>query len=136
MLEGWDHVKIAEKGIKRPLYKIQHQFYVRNLLSRNWFQVKNAESIYAIGTFFDTKQSIVNGGTGWAVQMAIDNVKPIYVFDQKTIMWFEYNYFLKKFSPLLAIPKLTEHFAGIGTREITNDGKEAIINILKRNLYG
>lgn len=132
--EGFDNVKIAEKGIKRPLFKIQYQPYIKNLLSRNWFQVKNAEAIYAIGTFFNNKHSLVNGGTGWAVQMAINNKKPIYLFEQNFNMWYEYNYFLNKFSPLLHIPKLTKNFAGIGTRKINDNGKNAIKEILKYNL--
>jgi hypothetical protein len=49
--EGFEHVQIAEKGIKRPLSYIAQNHYVKNLLSRNWFQVKNSEAIFAIGTF-------------------------------------------------------------------------------------
>jgi hypothetical protein len=133
--EGWQQVLLCEKEIKRPLYKIQHTPYVRCLLSRNWFQVKNSESIYAIGNFINSSNKIVDGGTGWAVQMAINNNKSIYLFEQNLDMWYEYNYFLNKFSPLLEIPKLTNNFAGIGTRKIKENGINAIKQILKNNFY-
>ena len=43
--------------------------YINNLILRDWLQVKNADTIIAIGKL---KNSIVEGGTGWAVQMAIN----------------------------------------------------------------
>jgi hypothetical protein len=127
--EGFEHVKIASKGIKRnPNCRYP---YVRNLLCRNWFQVKNSEAIFAVGMFIDCKT--VKGGTGWAVQMAIDNKKPVFVFDQINNEWNEFNYQSNQFERLDSIPKLTENFAGIGTREINENGKIAIRMIYKVN---
>ena len=74
--EGAEHVLVAELTLKRNLQNL-NSAYVLNLLCRNWFQVKNSEAIFAIGTFVDLKQNIVNGGTGWAVQMGIDNNKDV-----------------------------------------------------------
>lgn len=138
LIESYGNVIIAEKGIKRPLQYITYNPYVKNLLSRNWFQVKNSESIYAIGIFFNKSQTIVKGGTGWAVQMAIDNKKPIYLFEQNLDHWFVYYYPENKFTEIYVIPELTSNFAGIGTREITDKGKQAIKEIYKVNLeqYG
>jgi len=133
LLEGYGNVMIAEKGIKRPLSYIAQNPYVKNLLSRNWFQVKNSEAIYAIGTFFNKSQTIVKGGTGWAVQMAIDNKKPVYLFEQNLDHWFVYYYPENKFTEIYVIPELTPNFAGIGTREITYKGKQAIKEIYKVN---
>lgn len=42
-------------------------------------QVKNSDAVFAIGHLV---RGIVDGGTGWAVQMAIDDGKPVYVYDQ------------------------------------------------------
>ncbi len=134
LLEGWEHVKIAEKSIGRPLFNIQSNPYVRNLLSRNWFQVKNADSIYAIGTFIDDKHKIVNGGTGWAVQMAIDNNKPVYVFEQNLNEWFIYHYPENEFKQIYSIPYLTQDFAGIGTRDLNINGEKAIKDLYQQNL--
>lgn len=127
--EGFEHVKIASKGIKRDP-NVRYP-YVRNLLSRNWFQVKNSDSVYAIGKFIDKK--LVSGGTGWAVQMAIDNKKETFVFDQANNTWNKYNYDKMEFEIIDYIPKLTQHFAGVGTREINDNGLKAIQDILESN---
>ena len=128
--EGFEAVKIANKTLKRNPER-QYQ-YVQNLLSRNWFQVKNSDAIFAIGMFIDSKT--VKGGTGWAVQMAIDNKKPVFVFDQMNNEWNEFNYQSGQFERMDGIPKLTENFAGIGTREINENGKNAIKEIFEKNI--
>ena len=130
--EGFEHVKIASKEIKRnPNVRYP---YVRNLLSRNWFQVKNSDAVFAVGKFINTK--LVSGGTGWAVQMAIDNKKPVFFFDQVNNEWNEFNYESNQFERMNSIPKLTENFAGIGTREINDNGKKAIKEIFEKNFAG
>jgi hypothetical protein len=129
--EGWVHVQKAALSIKRPLKTIESTPYVKNLLCRNWFQVKGSENIFAIGSFFNNNKTIISGGTGWAVQMAIDNGKDVYVFDQVSDGWFIYDYQLKKFIPLYVIPTLTKQFAGIGTRELKDNGRFAIQQIYK-----
>jgi len=53
--EGWKHVVIASKSLKRPLNRIVYP-YIKNLLSRNWYQVKNTESILVIGKFAGKSQ--------------------------------------------------------------------------------
>lgn len=130
LFEGYNQCKIASKSLKRPLYKIEYNPYVRNLISRNWFQVKNADVVYAVGTFFDTNKRIVNGGTGWAIQMAIDNRKRVYFFDQDSDKW--YLNLLGKFVEIYNIPLLSFNFAGIGTRELKENGEQAIIEIYKK----
>jgi hypothetical protein len=130
LLEGWEHVKIAAETLKRPLVNIEHNPYVRNLLCRNWFQVKHSDSIFAIGSFFSDSHTKVNGGTGWAVQMGIDNDKNVYFFDQPSNSWYQYYPTHKKFLQLYGTPRLTENFAGIGTREINTDGENAIKQVL------
>jgi hypothetical protein len=129
--EGFDHVKIANKSLKRNITTISS--YIKNLLSRNWYQVKNSIAIYAIGTIQENMK-IVNGGTGWACQMAIDNHKPVYVFDQNKNSWFMFDLNKWEFDKMNTIPVLTENFAGIGTRDINEDGKRAIQELYKSNL--
>ena len=121
--EGWDNVVIASKSLNRNLKNITT--YVRCLLSRNWFQVKNSDSIFAIGKFINEKTV---DGTGWAVQMSIDNKKPTFIFEQNKNHWYRFNYEIDKFEEC-DIPALTLNFAGIGTREINDAGKKAIIGV-------
>ena len=106
-------------------------------MSRNWFQVKNAEAIFAVGRLVVNDFSKVEGGTGWAVQMAIDNNKDVvFLFEQNDRRWFKFNKEEKRFKPFHpnSIPILTKHFAGIGTRQINESGIDAIKNILFYNL--
>lgn len=100
--------------------------YVNNLLRRNWWQVKNSDAIFAISSITDNK---VDGGTGWAVHMAIAENKPVYVFDQNQNKWFTWNNgkFIETTTPVL-----TKNFAGIGTREINEKGKQAIRNVYSK----
>ena len=134
--EGWEQVLLCEKPIKRPLHKIKYNQYVKNLLCRNWFQVKNSESIYAVGTLVIGSDKIVDGGTGWAIQMAVNSRKPIYLFEQNFEQWLIYHYPENKFVEINSIPTLTTNFAGIGTRKINDKGIQAISDILKFNLGG
>ena len=127
--EGFEHVKIASTTLKRNIYHLYP--YVKNLLSRNWFQVKNSDAIFAIGKFLNSANKLVSGGTGWAVQMAIDSGKDVYFFDQPSKSWYKYNPSVDKFELIDYILVITENFAGIGTREINEDGLTAIREILK-----
>lgn len=129
LTDGFGHVTIASARMKRRVDKLPN--YTRNLLSRNWFQVKYSEAIFAIGKFVDKTHTIVSGGTGWAVQMAVDNRKPVFLYDQESLYWYEYDYTTEMFVPC-DTPTLTKQFAGIGTREITDDGIQAILDVYKK----
>ena len=110
---------------------------VMDLLGRNWMQVRESEAVFAVGKINPMIRhrlpdgvfySEVEGGTGWAVQMAIDEGKPVYVFDIGTNTW---NMFDRQAAPacwerLEQPPVLTKNFAGIGTRKITPEGRKAI----------
>jgi len=137
--EGLKHVEITNKTLDRNITTIST--YVKKLLCRNWYQVKNADCIYAIGTL--KSDGTVDGGTGWAVQMAIDNNKPVYLFEQNKNTWYEYrpafgNLHTDRFAEPggfyeVSIPPLTEKFAGIGTRNLNENGKKAIIELYRIN---
>jgi hypothetical protein len=133
LAEGYTNVLRAARTIRRP---VEHQMpYVKNLLSRNWFQVKHAEAIFAVGKL--QSASLVDGGTGWAVQMAIDEKKPVYVFDQRDYQcWVEFDYTAKHFKEMTTLPILTTHFAGIGTRDINDVGLLAIQEIYEHTFKG
>lgn len=113
-----------------------------NFLARNWAQVKYSNQIFAIGNIVDpgkksnrgyyskSKIQTVDGGTGYAVMMGINNQRDVYVFDQTKLKWFRWSYSSMSFLELKETPKIeSQHFAGIGTREITPDGIKAIENV-------
>jgi hypothetical protein len=128
LLEGWEACKIASVTLNRSLHSLRST-YVRSLICRNWYQVKHAETIFAIGMLVRGSDTLVDGGTGWAVQMAVDNKKPVYLFEQNLKCWMEYDEILELFVRIDYTPMLTDHFAGIGTRAITDDGLQAILEV-------
>lgn len=132
-----EYLKAAAE-LKRPA--LSSTIYTGKLVRRNWLQVKNADAIFAIGHIINhlekgrsglnhSKHAVVDGGTGYAVQMAINNNKPVHVFDQDKGKWFTWKdgNFVEEPSPVL-----TKRFAGIGTRQINDSGKAAIKEIFSR----
>lgn len=125
--EGFGHVKQANKRLDRNINNVSS--YVKNLISRDWFQVKNSDTIFAIGNL--EHEDSVRGGTGYAVACAIDVKKSIYFFEQNDNQWYYFDYETDRFEIYEEIPKLTNKFAGIGTRNINNNGIKAILYLFK-----
>ena len=122
--EGKIHVIKANETLKRQPYKYM------SLLSRNWMQIKNCDQVFAIGLF---RKKVVDGGTGWAVQMGIDVGKIINFYDQERNVWGRYSNGKWEKSDT---PVLTPNFAGIGTRDLNENGKRAIENVFRRTFNG
>lgn len=140
-IEGASKVAQAAKqmwGYKYTTMKDQR-------LIRNWAQVANSDAVFAIGTLGkegdiwkgDEKSNeprkllkfAVQGGTGYAVEMAIQAGKPVYVFDQVRNQWYKN---LNGEWSKSEVPVLTKNFAGIGTREINEAGKQAIRDVYEK----
>lgn len=129
-----EHLKLASKTLKRP-WPGKRSKTVSALLRRNWYQVAWSESLYAVSSI-DPVKKVVEGGTGWAVQMFLDRMAkraeleplPLYVFDQKQELWFQW---VGGWKTIDAPPKPQGIWAGIGTRDLNDAGKWAI-----RNLFG
>jgi len=128
------NVKITPEQLKEGLVKAKqaakdlgkywsNKPYVQGLLARNWQQVKNADAVFAVGTI---KGEYTDGGTGYAVAMAIRERKPVYVFDQTKESWFKKS---NKGWEKIDTPILTPNFAGIGTRKLSTVGKKAIESV-------
>jgi hypothetical protein len=126
----------AEAPCKQASKSLQRWFppkslYVRNLLRRNWFQVREAERVYAIVTLL---HGIVQGGTAWATQMFIDRFNgekcECYVYDQETEAWFQWSgpngWVMLPDGP----PKPHGVWAGIGSRDLKQCGKDAIRSLM------
>lgn len=116
-----------------------------SLLARNWAQVKYSKQVFAIGTIIkageksvkgyknNSKNDVVDGGTGYAVMMAINQENDVYVFDQIKDKWFRWSYNSLRFVELKEVPLITEQdFAGIGTREIQPNGIKAIRDVYEK----
>jgi hypothetical protein len=138
--EGVIEITKANKILNR--YSINRYM---NLLARNWAQVKYSDEIFAVGTIVKSgernqkgyynrsKQDVVDGGTGYACMCAVNNNRPLYVFDQEKDKWFRWSYISLNFIELKDEPKIRfENFAGIGTRELKPNGIKAIEDLYKR----
>ena len=122
--------------------------YTKNLLRRNWWIIKDVTTVYAIARFkYNMEQ--VNGGTGWGVQLALNFGKTLFVYDQTFKSWWttkdigpKYKdhkiHWDKLLGPAptyeLAQPPFPKNlYAGIGNRELTEDGKQAIIKLFEKS---
>lgn len=115
-----------------------------NLLARNWCQIKYSNQVIAIGVIINpgeisgkgyrcnSKYQCVDGGTGYACTMAILEEKPLYVFDQRKDKWFRWSYASMSFIECECPSIMSQDFAGIGTREISKSGINAIKNVYKK----
>ena len=122
-LEGIEMVHKANSILKRRGYE-----KYMNLLARNWCQIKYSDAVYAISSINGKK---VNGGTGWACAMAIITNKPLYVFDQEKSKWYFWN---DNNFEYCVTPTLTENFAGIGSRNLKENGEQAIRNLFEKTI--
>lgn len=105
--------------------------YTRKLLQRNWWQVRVTPSLYAVAPL--SENGIVAGGTAWAVQMYIDRHVPgtdlrLYLFDLNKSCWMQRK--AAGWERIKKPPRPEETHTGIGSREQTTQGQEAI-----RGLY-
>ena len=135
--DGVQEINRANKSLNRwGIHKYM------NLLARNWAQVKYSKQIIAIGKIVNpgqktergycrSKHQSVDGGTGYAVQMAIDHQKEVFVFDQFDEKWFRWSYITMTFIES-ECPKISGDFAGIGSRQLNQSGMNAINNVFKK----
>lgn len=135
-LEGQQKATIAARQMGRiaPNHQVRDERIIRN-----WSQVKYSDAIFAITTLlqvgdemnYNKKALIIQGkgGTGYAIQMAINEGKPVYLYDQIKEQW--YKNINGEWSES-DTPTLTYNFAGIGTRNLNDSGKRAIEEVYKK----
>jgi hypothetical protein len=113
--------------------------WIANLLRRNLYQIQWSNSIYAVSSW--ERNGIVKGGTSWAVQMYIDRFlidhtpmeeANLYFFDQTDAQWWKWQ---ETWSKIESPQKPTKIYAGIGTRELTEAGKNAIRSLYTNSPY-
>ena len=111
-----EELEIARTEVEKLLGKKYPDTVQGNLQVRNYYQVANADSVFAIAPIENSDK--VSGGTNTAVQLGIKMGKPVYVWDTNTEKWFTYS----KLEGLVETPTptLTKNFAGVGTRNIEN----------------
>lgn len=102
---------------------------VRSVLQTIWHQISSASQVFVVGSIQD--DGTVRGGTGWGAELARLWKKPLFVFDQSKKGWFRWS---GKAWELASSPVITsESFAGIGTQNLTDDGRAAIHDLFLRS---
>ncbi|KAH8664508.1 hypothetical protein BX600DRAFT_437053 [Xylariales sp. PMI_506] len=103
---------------------------VARLLQRNYYQVAWSKACYAVTII---KEDTVPGGTAWATtmfaQLHPDN-RDLYVFDQEQDAWFQFNG--KTWDRIDSPPRPTGIWAGIGSRDLRQNGRDAIRKLMGR----
>jgi KaiC/GvpD/RAD55 family RecA-like ATPase len=102
---------------------------VRNVLQTIWYQINASREVFVIGQIQD--DGTVRGGTGWGAELARLWKKPLFVYDQNKHTWFRWSGTAWEMitAPIIS----SESFAGIGTQNITDDGKQAITDLFQRS---
>jgi exodeoxyribonuclease-5 len=118
--------------------------YSGGLVRRDYLQAKAADAVFAISTFIApgakdkkgytnrTDAWQVEGGTGYAVQMAINLGKPVFMYDQLRKLW--YRNLDGTWERIGNTPFLRQNSAVIGTQQINNDGIKAIDDVYRVTL--
>lgn len=122
-------LSLAEESLGRNLDNLKKNNPDKyNLIRRDYVQMIKSDKIIVVGKLLPN--GTVDGGTGWAVEMArLRNIfgesnVPIYVYNTIDNKWYKcdkdssYGYYFFESS----IPTLTKNTAGIGTEGILYDG--------------
>ncbi len=116
----------VSKRLNRVLSEIP---LVRSILQTIWHQINGANQVFVVGTI--QPDSTVRGGTGWGAELARLWKKPLFVYDQPKKSWFRWSGSAWELAPMPVIT--SEGFAGIGTQNLTDDGREAIRELFLRS---
>lgn len=117
--------------VSATMHRTYHQNpAIRRVLQSIWHQVKSAGEVFIIGTI--QRDDTVKGGTGWAAELARHQQKAVHVYDQERRAWFTWNGTSRAWHPSKPTIEHTR-FTGTGTRVLTSDGKEAIVDLFRRS---
>jgi hypothetical protein len=90
--------------------------------------VNNGYQILAVGWI--QPDDTVKGGTGWGVELAKLFNRPVHVYDQQRGGWYAWtdNKWVEQ-TPCIS----DKTFVGTGTRNLTDDGREALADLFERS---
>ncbi len=105
--------------------------YAANLLRRDWYQVKDAQRVYAVARLQVDQQ--IEGGTAWTFALFLDRHDrgpcEMYLFEPNRRQWFSWN---TAWEAIALPPRPAGLWAGIGTRALTPAGEAAIRALFAR----
>lgn len=120
--DRWLHV--ANRSLGRTVPSACGNLYVLNLLRRNYWQICNTDSVYAICEL--DKNGIPYGGTAWAIAMALHFGVPVYVYQPVLKEWLVHSF--GGWIPVKgsSIPRPRGQWTGIGTRRLDEETEQYI----------
>ena len=83
-MEAYQEIKMAAFILNRTLPR-PHRM---GPLYRKYYKVKNSDTTYTFGVLAENRKE-VEGTQGWSVQMALQQNKNVYVYDDKTRQWYK-----------------------------------------------
>jgi hypothetical protein len=116
----------VSKRLNRVLSEIP---LVRSVLQTIWHQINGASQVFVIGVI--QADDTVRGGTGWGAELARLWKKPLFVYDQPKKAWFRWSGSAWEIANMPVIT--SEAFAGIGTQNLSDEGREAIRDLFLRS---
>jgi KaiC/GvpD/RAD55 family RecA-like ATPase len=127
LVKGDFSLVYVSKRLNRVLSEIP---LVRSILQTIWYQVNAASQVFVVGAIQD--DGTVRGGTGWGAELARLWKKPLFVFDQQKHGWFRWSgksWEIASPTPVIS----SESFAGLGTQNLTDEGRQAIEELFLRS---
>ena len=109
-----DKLAQAREQIKKLIGRTLQDNFIGNLHARNYYQVKDADAVYAVAPMRRDSKGVL-GGTDTAVQVGLALGKEVYVWDTTTLQWHSWDG--SKFVAS-GLPPLRAKFAGVGTRDV------------------
>lgn len=130
-------IKAIQRAAERLGRRLPSNEYSRRLVLRDYFQVQDTQLVIAI-CLLNKYGSTIEGGAAWAVECAKEQGIPIWAYNQNDDWWYYYSFQNKVFLPCKKLPPegfvryKTEYtkVTGIGTRQLSDKGREAIRGIL------
>ena len=118
-------MEIISMRMKRSYSRAER---IRKVIQSIFHVINNGYHVIAVGWI--QKDGTVKGGTGWGVELAKLFNRPLHVYDQEQKAWYawEGNEWVKN------IPVITsDTFAGTGTRNLSEEGREALYDLFVRS---
>ncbi len=101
---------------------------IRKVIQSIFHMVNNGYAVFAIGWI--QPDNTVIGGTGWGVELAKLFNRPVSVYDQERKGWFSW----KENQWAADTPVISDNdFVGTGTRNLSQDGIQAIHDLFERS---
>ncbi|MDA8403126.1 MAG: hypothetical protein M0Z56_02870 [Desulfobacteraceae bacterium] len=118
-------MEIVSKRMNRTYSKTDK---IRKVIQSLFHMVNNGYQVIAVGWI--QADNTVKGGTGWGVELAKLFNRPLFVYDQDQKAWFswENSQWVEKM-PMIA----SGTFAGTGTRNLSDDGRQALRDLFIRS---